>query len=60
MAVYALFMVYLYRLRRDLHKIRPSHKLQKIDLNIPSLSAWQRIRDTRSERGYIVYTTFTL
>ena len=44
-AVCALALVYAERLRRDLHKIKAAHKLQKIDLNSPDISAWRRVRE---------------
>ena len=58
-AVCALALVYAERLRRDLHKIKAGHKLQKIDLNPPDISAWRRVREGGNNRGYIIYTTFT-
>jgi hypothetical protein len=56
----ALILVCVHRLRRDLYKIRPSYKLLKHDLNHPAHAAWSRIREVNLDRGYIIYTTFTV
>ena len=55
----AVLLLYVLHLRREMYKIRPSYKLLKDDLNTPAESAWRRVRDLDSDRGYVIYTTFT-